>query len=131
MDNNRVAHLQMLQNVISRMASNSSMFKGWAVTLVAAAFALAAKDAEQRYLLVAYVPTAMFWVVDAYYLRVERQFCDLYEAVASSKEEVDFKMDPSELPQSVVSAFVGSINAVFYGVMLSIVVLTQLVVTGG
>jgi len=32
---NKVKHLEMIQAVIARMATNSFMFKGWAVTLVA------------------------------------------------------------------------------------------------
>ena len=37
----KINHLQMIQGVISRMASNSFALKGWAVTLVAGIFALA------------------------------------------------------------------------------------------
>ena len=39
-----IAHLQMIQAVITRMASNSFLIKGWSVTLVAALFALAAAN---------------------------------------------------------------------------------------
>jgi hypothetical protein len=38
----QIAHLQMIQAVITRMGSNSFLLKGWSVTLVAALFALAA-----------------------------------------------------------------------------------------
>ena len=37
---NRVAYLTMIQNVISRMASNSSLVKGWSVTVVSALIAV-------------------------------------------------------------------------------------------
>ena len=38
----KIAHLKMVQAVITRMAGNSFLIKGWSVTLVAALFALAA-----------------------------------------------------------------------------------------
>ena len=34
----KMKHLEMIQGVISRMANNSFMLKGWAVTLVAGIF---------------------------------------------------------------------------------------------
>lgn len=42
-------HLEMIQNIIQRMATNSFMLKGWAVTLIVAIFALADKDMNQNY----------------------------------------------------------------------------------
>ena len=38
----KLAHLQLVQAVITRMGSNSFLLKAWSVTLVAALFALAA-----------------------------------------------------------------------------------------
>ena len=43
----QLTHLQMIQAVITRMAGNSFLIKGWSVTLVAALFALAAADTER------------------------------------------------------------------------------------
>ena len=48
---NKINHLEMIQGVINRMASNSFMLKGWAVTLAAGIFALASKDADKMYFL--------------------------------------------------------------------------------
>ena len=42
----KLEHLKMLQAVITRMASNSFMVKGWCITLVSALLALSAKDAR-------------------------------------------------------------------------------------
>ena len=57
---NKINHLQMIQGVISRMTSNSFSLKGWAVTLVAGIFALASKDADKMYFIVAYIPIVVF-----------------------------------------------------------------------
>ena len=53
---NKLKHLEMVQSVINRMANNSFMLKGWAVTLVAGIFVLAGKDTDKLYFLVAYIP---------------------------------------------------------------------------
>lgn len=82
MDEARVRHLEMIQGVISRLGQNSFMYKGWAVTLVAGILALAAaQDMGWQFVLVALLPTAVFWGLDGYYLRQERLFRKLYDAV--------------------------------------------------
>ena len=92
----KINHLQMIQGVISRMASNSFALKGWAVTLVAGIFALASKDADTMYFLVTYIPVVVFWGLDAYYLQQERLYRALYDKVRTlSEDEIDFSMDTS------------------------------------
>lgn len=60
MDEKKMRHLEMIQSVITRMAGNSFALKGWAITLVAAIFALASKDTDKFYFLVAYIPIVFF-----------------------------------------------------------------------
>ena len=76
-----IKHLEMIQSVINRLAGNSFSMKGWSITLVAALFALAAKDTNVRYAALALLPGLCFWGLDAYYLREERLFRKLYDAV--------------------------------------------------
>ena len=86
-------HLELVQGVINRMASNSFMLKGWAVTLVAGIFALAGKDTDKLYFLVAYVPIIIFWGLDAYYLLQERLYRSLYDKVRQTDENnIDFSL---------------------------------------
>lgn len=73
-----VRHLDFIQLTITRMAANSFLLKGWAVTLVAALFALAAADSERRFVLVAYLPITVFWLLDGFYLSQERKYRGLY-----------------------------------------------------
>ena len=90
----RIAHLQMVQAVITRMAGNSFLVKGWTVTLVAALFALAAADDNRFFVYVAYLPAVMFWALDAYFLRQERLFRQLYDQVREAGDgRVDFSMN--------------------------------------
>ena len=89
-------HLEIIQNTISRMASNSFALKGWAVTLIAAVFALASKDADKTYLIVAYIPIFAFSGLDTYYLLQERLYRALYDEVRNcANDKIDFSMDIS------------------------------------
>ena len=45
----KLKHLEFIQGIITRMANNSFMLKGWAVTLVAGIFALSSKDSDQLF----------------------------------------------------------------------------------
>ena len=67
-------HLEIMQGVITRMAENSRSCKVWCVTLVAAVLVLVARTGEPRHALIALAPTALFYVLDGYYLMLERRF---------------------------------------------------------
>jgi hypothetical protein len=97
MDNHKLKHLEFIQNIITRMNSNSFLIKGWSITLVSALFALAAKDANVNYVLVTYVVIPVFWILDGFFIATERKFRDLYKEVAEKQEStVDFSMDTAE-----------------------------------
>lgn len=89
----KIKHLELVQGVINRMANNSFMLKGWAVTLVAGVFVLAGKDTDKLYFLVAYIPVIVFWGLDAYYLLQERLYRALYDKVRfTGEDKVDFSL---------------------------------------
>lgn len=99
MDNNKITHMEMIQGIINRMGGNSFSLKGWAVTLVAGIFALASKDTDKMYFLIAYVPIVVFWFLDAFYLLQERLYRALYNKVRVMKaEDVNFDMN-TDLPE--------------------------------
>ena len=84
----KIKHLELIQSVINRMASNSFLLKGWAVTLVSALFVLADKQAKPQFILIAYIPIAAFWILDGYYLSLERKFRDLYNDAIKESTKV-------------------------------------------
>lgn len=91
---NKVRHLDMIQGIINRMAKNSFALKGWAVTLVAGIFALASRDADKLFCLIAYAPILIFWGLDSYYLLQERLYRALYNKVSVlTEEQIDFDMN--------------------------------------
>lgn len=96
MNEKKLKHLEFLQNVITRMNSNSFLIKGWSITLVSALFALAEKDSSINYVVITYIVIPIFWGLDGYYLSQERQYRDLYNEVIKKDESViDFSMNAS------------------------------------
>jgi hypothetical protein len=89
----KLKHLEFLQAVISRMATNSFLFKGWAITVASALSAFAAVETKAALLTIALISTTMFWGMDGYYLWLERGFIGLYNKVAADTVgNVDFCM---------------------------------------
>lgn len=87
-------HLEFVQSAINRMSGNLFLLKGWTVTLVAALFALSAKDTNRYFVLIAFLPLVVFWTLDGYFLSQERRFRALYDHVRNVDEaDIDFSMD--------------------------------------
>ena len=123
----KLKHLEMLQAIISRMAHNSFLLKGWAVTLVAALFALAAKDANPWFIWLALYPVSVFWALDAWFLRQERLFRCVYDKVREkAPEQIDFDMSPARhqcMPDHVASVMWSvTLRAFYLGLLAGIVV---------
>jgi hypothetical protein len=101
---NLIKHLEFIQISIVRMAANSFVIKGWAVTLVAAILAFTSADSNPKAASIALIPTLMFWGLDGYYLRTERLFRALYDRVRKEEQnesEVDFALDPYRVQTQV------------------------------
>lgn len=111
MDNSekKIKHLEMIQSVITRMASNSFALKGWAVTLVVGLFAIASKDAPKIYFAIAFIPIIVFWFLDSYYLKTERLYRHLFNKMRCTEEKyIDFDMnakivDKNEIKENKLS----------------------------
>lgn len=94
-------HLEFIQLVITRMNINSFLVKGWNITIVAALFALAAKDTDPGFIILSFFPTFIFWGLDTYYLRQERLFRHLYDKIRkiSNENSIDYSMETIEFSQ--------------------------------
>ena len=127
----KIAHLEMVQAVITRMAGNSFLIKGWSVTLVAALFALAAANTSPLFVYLAYFPTFMFWALDAYFLRQERLFRKLYDYVRTSEGEeaaVDFSMNTQPFAKNVADTWSVAFShtlSLFHGTITATVVVVM------
>lgn len=77
-------HLEFLQAVITRLAGNSFLIKGWSVTLTTAIIGFAVKEGGPGFALVGLAPVTVFALLDAYYLGLEKAFRDRFEIAAAT-----------------------------------------------
>lgn len=130
---NKLKHLEMIQNIINRMASNSFLVKGWCITLVSAVFVLSGKDANTMFIAVAFFPLLMFWILDAYFLRQERLFRKLYDKVRNTDESsIDFSMNTAPFTAEVASWLAVAFSQtflLFYGAIVVAILLAVLIVS--
>jgi hypothetical protein len=75
-----IAHLNMLQAIISRLAGNGAQCKTWCLAIVSALFGLAGSK-NQAMIAAAVVPIIVLGFVDAAYLGRERAYRQLYNSI--------------------------------------------------
>jgi len=100
----KIKYLEMIQNIIFRMASNSFLLKGWAVTLAVGTFVFASNYADRILFFAANVPISIFWFLDAYYLQQERKYRVLYNN-ALGENGVCFDLKPPNSASSEKTLF--------------------------
>lgn len=127
---NKLKHLEFIQQVITRMNVNSFLLRGWAVTLVSALFAFATKDTNIQYIIITYISIPLFWILDGYYLSQERKFRDLYEVVRKKENsEIDFSMKTSSSNKNNwISSIFSKTEIIFYGTLIGITLIVMFVI---
>lgn len=98
--------IDIIQDIIKRMAFNSFMIKGWAITLVVVTLLL--KGTEKYQVWLAFIPLLVFWFLDAYFLWQERMYRKLYKWVINNRmntEEYLFDMNAYRFKDEVQSRF--------------------------
>lgn len=94
----KIKHLEMIEAIIERMGSNSFKLKGWTVTLVSIIGALSVQGTDKRFFLLPFIPLIVFWVLDSYYLQLERKYRVLYRNVSElSEDDIDFNMNTKKI----------------------------------
>ncbi len=126
-DENKRKHLEMIQNIVTRMGNNLFFLKGWSITIIAAIYAILAKDISLKYMIFAAILLIILWILDGYFLHQERCFRDLYDAVRIKKEEdIDYSMNIKEYIKGkntwLKSMFSKTLN-IFYGSMLFLIII--------
>ena len=113
----KIAHLQMIQAIITRLGQNSFLVKGWSVGLISALFALSASNTKIFFILLAYLPAIAFWFLDSYFLHQERLFRKLYDHVRNlDNKDIDFSMNTQigERNTQIVESHVASLIKVAF-----------------
>ena len=96
MSDAQIKYLEMVQAVVTRLASNSFILKGWSVTVATALLGFAGSQQVQRLALLALLPALSFWVLDAYYLAQERRYRRLFVRAREGKSKA-FSFDGPNL----------------------------------
>ncbi len=98
--------IEIIQDIIKRMAFNSFMVKGWAITLVVVSLLL--RGTSQYQIWIAFIPLIVFWYLDAYFLWQERLYRKLYDWVVRNRLKTDehlFSMDAYRFKDETQSKF--------------------------
>jgi hypothetical protein len=120
-----IKELEIIQEIINRMAHNSFLIKGWTITLVVVILLLK----ENKYY--TFIPILVFWFLDAYFLRLERLYRRLYNWVKDNRLKTeDFLFDLNykrfeKEEQSMLRIMFSITLSLFYG---SIFILTLIYV---
>ena len=120
----RQKHLELIHAVISRMAQNSFIVRGWSIALVTAVLAVASKELNAGIGVLAAIPVLSFWYLDAFYLRQERLFRQLYSTVIERASSIpQFSMDTKPFEENVEwkSVLFSPTIAVLHGALFLIV----------
>jgi hypothetical protein len=93
----QIKHLEFIQSVITRLATNSFLAKGWALTVAGALYGFSVSHLNPWIALIGIAPAVAFWWLDAYFLRAERLFRCLYDEARKPGSSVEiFSMNISE-----------------------------------
>ena len=126
----KLKHLEMIQGVINRLASNSFRIKGWTVVLVAALVAVLAREGRIEFAHIALFPVLLFWGLDGYFLWQERRFRSLYDNVRSKEEsEIDYSMDTGSLPKIARNTWLGATFSITLFVFYAALVISVILIT--
>lgn len=90
-------HLQMQQDIINRMATNSSNCKTWLITIVAALTALQiTRDEITSYGWLIPILCFMFWYLDSFYLGLEKVHRQNEEDFVKNIKNLDIESEYEE-----------------------------------
>jgi len=122
--------IDIIQDIIKRMANNSFMIKGWAITLVVVTLILKGNEYQ---VLIAFIPLLTFWFLDAYFLWQERMYRKLYNWVVSNRLKTDeylFDMNAyrfKDKVQSKVRIMFSITLGWFYGLIAVLIVIYSII----
>ncbi len=93
MEGDKTQYLQMIQEVIGRLSTISSVVKGFSVTLAVAIVTILSSDFVDSWMPWIFVlPLFSLIALDVYYLTLERKYRILYENVRTNQLPVDYSL---------------------------------------
>lgn len=83
-------YINLLNDAINRMASNSANAKSFLVAIVAALIAIQMPNKDNAYVILsALLPTVLFYIMDCYYLSLEKRFRNLQKAFINKDTDTE------------------------------------------
>ncbi len=134
MDNQELyKEIDLIQNCINRMAKNSFMVKGWALTIFAGVITISKMEVlNNLWLLICtvLVPYLAFWMLDAFFLHTERKYRKMYAWVIQERKrgntEYQYDLNPERFKRTVgcmSCSFFSKTLLLFYGVPTVVIIL--------
>ena len=124
--------IDLIQNIINRMANNSFLLKGWLITLIVAVLASTTEkiitDDISYFGLILILPLVVFWYLDAFFLHKEKCYRELYNWIIENRENSDKKLyslnyeDYEDKVKSVICIMFSPTLRAFYGITFLLLV---------
>lgn len=121
----RTKHLDYVTAAIERMAANSFKCKSWAIALTCAVLALNKIENSIHAPVIAILALISLWRLDAYYLRLERLFRELYSDVRIH----DFSASPYDMSLEPYNNKVQSIFRIMFSKSELLVYMPTLIIS--
>lgn len=132
----KIAHLTMLQGVITRMGANSFTLKALSASFGSAGIAIMATVDKPSpfYAVAALIPILMFWLMDAQYLRYERGYRKLFDKVRRGDEVDTYSLDASpflsDMEHVVKLALSWSVSMFYLAILIAFAIVALLISMG-
>ena len=105
----KIKHLEFIQNIISRLSQKSFLVKGWSITAISALGAFGIDKMNPFIFLIGIPLSLLFWFLDAKYLSLERCFRILYDKVRKEKvKNFSMKIEDSKNSRMLLKTMFGS-----------------------
>ncbi|VGM94875.1 Uncharacterised protein [uncultured Avibacterium sp.] len=115
--------IDLLQACITRMANNSFVIKGWAITLVSLILTLNNNQSKFNWIII--IPILAFWYLDAFFLNTERVYRTQYDWVIKNRENTNenlYELNPSKFQgnESILETIISKSLLIFYGTLIAL-----------
>lgn len=124
MTDTKMKYLEMVQGIINRMANNSFALKGWCVTIIAGIFSLNYDKISSAIYILIYYTIIIFWILDSYYLQLERRYRILYNnRLKEDNENFSMQMPlPNIEDKTTFQQALFSVTEIGFYIMLAVII---------
>lgn len=92
--------IDIIQNCINRMASNSFLIKGWFITLILGLITFGYEKLNFKLLItISLIITILCWISDAFFLQLEKKYIKKYNWIIKNRStalDFQYNLNPNE-----------------------------------